>query len=280
MKIITQIVSYIITLFYLLVVAVIFKIPPGRGKPAANLFFYAALLVVTGIVTFFISKLLFNKSITAKKKLLYIAVPAVGLFICAALTTSSGAAAFGGIATLALGIGFWYVMFKGIDAGVSSWGDKKLKEHFKREEIIRGCKTWVTREQLVSAAGQAPNGLNIGASIRWGGQGHVLTVGGTRGGKGVNLVIPALLDDGLRLPDAPSFVVLDPKGENLAITGNYLKRSGYKVFAVNPFAIPEIAQFGNARFNPFDLFTGNDPDFDKFADMIAYALVPEAMPSP
>ena len=78
------------------------------------------------------------------------------------------------------------------------------------------------------------------------------------------MVLPALLNPDLEDENlATSFVVLDPKGENLAVAGDYLKRAGFNVYAINPFAIPEIAKFGNARFNPFDLFTGTDPDFDK-----------------
>ncbi|WP_028666508.1 type IV secretory system conjugative DNA transfer family protein [Runella zeae] len=139
-----------------------------------------------------------------------------------------------------------------------------------------GAKDWATESQLQTALGDGISGLHIGSGLYWNGQGHMMTVGGSRGGKGVNLILPALLADNLQASNAPSFVVLDPKGENLAVSGNYLKNAGYNVLAVNPFDIPEIVTFGNARFNPFDLFSGNDPDFDKYADMIAYALIPAA----
>lgn len=122
-----------------------------------------------------------------------------------------------------------------------------------------------------------PNGhLYIGGTLFWDKQGHILTVGGNRSGKGSCLIVPALTNDFLADHNAPSFVVLDPKGENLAIAGKFLKTIGYNVLAINPFNIPEITEFGNARFNPFDLFSGSDPDFDKYADMIGFALIPSA----
>ncbi|MCF0049576.1 type IV secretory system conjugative DNA transfer family protein [Dyadobacter sp. LJ53] len=139
-----------------------------------------------------------------------------------------------------------------------------------------GAKDWSTTDQIKAALGNSGSGLHVGSKLYWNGQGHMMTVGGSRGGKGVNLILPALLADNLKEADAPSFVVLDPKGENLAVSGAYLKSAGYNVLAVNPFDIPEIILFGNARFNPFDLFSGTDPDFDKYADMIAYALIPPA----
>ena len=73
-----------------------------------------------------------------------------------------------------------------------------------------------------------PNGhLYIGGTLFWDKQGHILTVGGNRSGKGSCLIIPALTNDFLADHNAPSFVVLDPKGENLAIAGKFLKKIGY-----------------------------------------------------
>lgn len=150
------------------------------------------------------------------------------------------------------------------------------KEELQKEVLKNayGAKGWAPSEMLQETLGNSTSGLNVGSGLHWEGQGHIMTVGGSRGGKGVNLILPALLDDNLKQSGAGSFVILDPKGENLAVAGHYLKTAGYNVLAVNPFAIPEIATFGNARFNPFDLFSGTDPDFDKFADLIAYALIP------
>ncbi|QMW05398.1 type IV secretory system conjugative DNA transfer family protein [Spirosoma foliorum] len=195
-----------------------------------------------------------------------------------------------------MGLGFdymqnhpaWLLTFIIICIGIIFLIGNNFKNHFahytdnvfqeeKKNEVRQayGAKGWASPELLEKSLGGRGKGLHVGSHFTWNGQGHMMTVGGSRGGKGVNLILPALLSDDLKMPDAPSFVVLDPKGENLAVAGNYLKSAGYNVLAVNPFAIPEVAQFGNARFNPFDLFNGNDPDFDKYADMISFALVPQ-----
>ena len=152
-----------------------------------------------------------------------------------------------------------------------------VKEQESQDTVRQayGAKGWASPNQFKAALNDNGTGLHVGSEFFWSGQGHMMTVGGTRGGKGVNLILPALLANNLQQTGAVSFVVLDPKGENLAVAGNYLKKAGYNVLSVNPFAIPEIVEFGNARFNPFDLFSGTDPDFDKYADMIAYALMPQ-----
>lgn len=71
--------------------------------------------------------------------------------------------------------------------------------------------------------------------------GHHLVVSGTRGGKGVSAVIPAILDH-----DGP-VVVLDIKGENFAVTRGYRESLGRKVAVLNPFGIIENGRDG---FNP------------------------------
>lgn len=73
--------------------------------------------------------------------------------------------------------------------------------------------------------------------------GHHLVVSGTRGGKGVSTVIPAILDH-----DGP-VVALDIKGENFAITRRHREELGRKVAVLNPFGIIEDCQ---DQFNPLD----------------------------
>lgn len=227
---------------------------------------------------FFISQRAFNQK-TDHGKPGIMALYSLGIIVCVGLSTwfilppsyHTGGAIFGP----------WFILFMIVLVIVGrTFGNRGFinitglyKERALRDAY--GAKGWASPEMLAKALGGGETGLHIGANFFWNGQGHMMTVGGSRGGKGVNLILPALLANNLQMPNAPSFVVLDPKGENLAVAGNYLKKSGYKVLSVNPFSIPEIAQFGNARFNPFELFSGNDPDFDKYADMIAYGLVPQ-----
>ncbi|MGR3704071.1 type IV secretory system conjugative DNA transfer family protein [Sulfitobacter sp.] len=73
--------------------------------------------------------------------------------------------------------------------------------------------------------------------------GHHLVVSGTRGGKGVSAVIPAILDH-----QGP-VVVLDIKGENFAVTRRHREALGRKVAVLNPFGLIED---GKDQFNPLD----------------------------
>ena len=73
--------------------------------------------------------------------------------------------------------------------------------------------------------------------------GHHLVVSGTRGGKGVSTVIPAILDH-----HGP-VVALDIKGENFSITRRHREELGRKVAVLNPFGIIENCQ---DQFNPLD----------------------------
>ena len=73
--------------------------------------------------------------------------------------------------------------------------------------------------------------------------GHHLVVSGTRGGKGVSAVIPAILDH-----QGP-VVVLDIKGENFAVTRRHREALGRKVAVLNPFSLVED---GKDQFNPLD----------------------------
>jgi type IV secretion system protein VirD4 len=73
--------------------------------------------------------------------------------------------------------------------------------------------------------------------------GHHLVVSGTRGGKGVSAVIPAILDH-----QGP-VVCLDIKGENFAVTRRHREALGRKVAVLNPFGLVEN---GKDQFNPLD----------------------------
>lgn len=73
--------------------------------------------------------------------------------------------------------------------------------------------------------------------------GHHLVVSGTRGGKGISAVIPAILDH-----QGP-VVVLDIKGENFAVTRRHREELGRKVAVLNPF---DVIEDGRDQFNPLD----------------------------
>jgi type IV secretion system protein VirD4 len=68
----------------------------------------------------------------------------------------------------------------------------------------------------------------------WQGNGHILSVAPTRAGKGVGIVIPNLLNY------KGSVIVIDPKGENYAITAGYRRDvMGQQIVKLDPFNICE-----------------------------------------
>jgi len=95
--------------------------------------------------------------------------------------------------------------------------------------------------------------------------GHFMTFAPTGSGKGVGAVIPNLLHY-----EGP-VIVIDPKGENYAVTSRRRREMGQKVICLDPFDTIDDGQ-PNARFNPLDLMDGRSPSAAEDADMLAEAL--------
>lgn len=79
-------------------------------------------------------------------------------------------------------------------------------------------------------------------ALKWRG-GHHAAIAGTRAGKGVSVVIPAIIDH------YGPVVCLDVKGENFAVTRAYRESLGRRVIVLNPFGVIEPVQ---DSFNPLD----------------------------
>jgi type IV secretion system protein VirD4 len=90
---------------------------------------------------------------------------------------------------------------------------------------------------------------------------HLITVAPTGAGKGVSCIIPALL----RYPGP--VVVVDPKGENLAVTARARREMGQEVIVLDPFGIAEGVE--RHRFNPLDLADPRSPGFVEDVAMLA-----------
>lgn len=108
---------------------------------------------------------------------------------------------------------------------------------------------------------------------------HLMTVAGSRAGKGTSVIIPNLLT----YPG--SVVVIDPKGENAEATaerrgqGRGIASGGlnHEVYVIDPFRTADVPDEMRAGFNPFNAL---DPSSDMFiddCDGIADGLV---MPEP
>lgn len=90
------------------------------------------------------------------------------------------------------------------------------------------------------------------------GEGHIVTVAPTGAGKGTGCIIPALLRY-----NGP-VVVIDPKGENYAVTAERRRQMGQEVILLDPFNITDEKK--RHRFNPLDL---TDPSSDRFIEDVA-----------
>jgi len=97
---------------------------------------------------------------------------------------------------------------------------------------------------------------------------HLITIAGSRSGKGTSLIIPNLLNY------AGSVVVIDPKGENAARTAKYRAETlGQHVVILDPFNV--CAQYEGLEdeyfgaFNPLTILDVDDPEIVDEATALA-----------
>lgn len=96
------------------------------------------------------------------------------------------------------------------------------------------------------------------------GEAHMLTVAGSRGGKGTTAIIPNLL-----LWEG-SCVVVDPKGTNAHVTAEARRKMGQKVHLIDPFG---IVTDKSDSFDPFETLDPSDARIRERITSIADALV-------
>ena len=102
---------------------------------------------------------------------------------------------------------------------------------------------------------------------------HTLIVARTRTGKGTRVIIPTLLRYG------GSALVIDPKGENAAITATVRKNQlGQSIHILNPWnelaATYQDRGFTPATYNPLDILDRDDPNVVAIAQTLAGAICP------
>lgn len=119
--------------------------------------------------------------------------------------------------------------------------------------------------------GQTEQGNLIGAADNR----HLITIAGSRAGKGTSAIIPNLL----LYPG--SVLVIDPKGENATMTAERRGQGrniadgglGQNVFVVDPFGVADVDDEYRAGFNPLADLDPKEDTFIDECDAIADALV-------
>jgi type IV secretion system protein VirD4 len=125
---------------------------------------------------------------------------------------------------------------------------------------------WEGTEHVPTLGFKPSNGNKLARSpLTYPGDGHLMTVAPTGAGKGVGVIIPALLT----YPG--SVIVTDIKGENYQVTARYRRALGQQVVVLDPFGLVTSKDKAD-KLNPFDLFKipGSDPESD--AEMLAAQL--------
>ena len=98
---------------------------------------------------------------------------------------------------------------------------------------------------------------------------HLCTIGPTRSGKGATVIIQALLT----VPH--SVVVIDPKGQNAAVTARRRRAMGQDVFVLNPFGLHTEAPWNlpRHRYNPLAAFDVTSPNLVADVAALSQALI-------
>ena len=98
---------------------------------------------------------------------------------------------------------------------------------------------------------------------------HLCTVGPTRSGKGATVIVQALL----QVPH--SVVVIDPKGQNAAVTARRRRAMGHEVFVLNPFGLHAGPPWNlpRHRYNPLAAFDIASPNIVADIAALSQALI-------
>jgi type IV secretion system protein VirD4 len=96
------------------------------------------------------------------------------------------------------------------------------------------------------------------------GEGHLLTVGSTRSGKGVGAIIPNLLSY------TDSVIVIDPKGENAKASADFRTSLGQKVIVLDPW---NITGMNNGQYDPMSILSEESDSLIEDARLLADAVV-------
>lgn len=138
---------------------------------------------------------------------------------------------------------------------------------------------WQRPDELTAKEWHKPDGLLLGTRngqlITWNDDRHLLTIAGSRAGKGVSLIVPNLITyEG-------SVLVVDPKGENAFRTaerrgtGCNASDPGLQqdVHVLDPFRESRVPEKYYSSFNPLDGLDANKPEVVEDIGLFADALI-------
>lgn len=114
------------------------------------------------------------------------------------------------------------------------------------------------------------------ALVGWDDDRHLVTVAGSRAGKGRSAIVPNLKCY------AGSVLCIDPKGENAQLTAVHRARKadrgglGQQVYVLDPFGVTTLPSELGATFNPLDQIDPNARDFIEQAAALADSIVVSA----
>lgn len=128
----------------------------------------------------------------------------------------------------------------------------------KRNEILMGYE-----KPGPNSIGFTPQQSSVMGHIELSDELPILTFAPTGSGKGRGAIIPTLLT-----VDRP-MIVVDPKGENMAVTARQRREMGHQVFSLDPFGI--MADKADT-LNPLDLLTLPGVDIEAEAQKLAESI--------
>lgn len=147
----------------------------------------------------------------------------------------------------------------------SKWRGGIIK--FLAETKRHGSARFATMKEL--SPYRKPQGFYIGLNTFYKKAGHLLTVAGTRAGKGTNLILLNLLMPWIF--NKTSFIIIDPKGELASISANVQRKAGRKVVIINPWNLLSLI---STAYNPLDILKNDPLHIVDDVAMVAESIVP------
>lgn len=169
-------------------------------------------------------------------------------------------------------------------ADISERDNESNNDHhttISKTSLILGWPTQFESDKKVTATKTHPlmkkhRQSDMQYTVKYESDGHLVTFAPTGSGKGVSVIIPNLLHY------SGPVIVIDPKGENFAVTARYRKSLGQRILLLDPFEavsdkVLEKHNVVRARLNPLDLFRLPDASIENDSQMIADLLSDEGI---